>query len=380
MEIKTLDRGVSHLRVVVADNKVASWLTVLDYRMRVGSAKVRMGAIAEVETKGRFRMKGYMRALMEDAVRYMVERGDVLSVVMGIRDFYYRFGYVSCIPDRSLSVYTRVAETAAKEAKHLRFRKARKADSEKLLGIYDQCTAGRTGALVRDAEYFAGHAKAGQEVIVVEDGRGRVVGYTVYNKKGHDLWIVEVAAATTDAYPALMGRLASVAVKRRVGNFMLQLAPDDPFAEFCHRHGCRWTTTYQKNAHTMMRIINQERLFRAMRPDLERRLRHSELANRSVRLTLKTNLDETTFRFSKGRLDLASDGRLGRTVELPQTHLAQLVVGYRSAGDVLDELGIRADEHARRVLAVLFPPGHPRIWNGRRFEERHLKPDDFPLR
>jgi len=381
MEIKQLDRGRSHLRVVVVDSRVVSWLTVIDYRMRVGSSNVKMGAIAEVETKRRFRKKGYMRALMEDTVRYMRNRGDVMSVVFGISDFYYRFGYVSCIPSRSLSVYTRVAEKAGDSDQNRRFRvrKARKADREKLLSIYDHNTKGRMCTLVRDVDYFLGYAKVGQEAAVVEDGRRRLLGYVVHNRNDRDLRVAEVAAVTPDVYPVLMKRLASVAIKRRVGNFTLDLTPDDPFAEFCHRQGCQWTRKYHKNAHTMMQVIDQQRLFRAMRRDLERRVRHSEYANRLARLTLKTELGQTTFKLAKGHLEVASGGRRGKTIELPEGQLTQLVVGYRSAGDVLDAAGVRADERSCRLLAILFPLGHPRIWNGDRFEERHLGPDDFPL-
>jgi predicted acetyltransferase len=349
--------------------------------MRLGSAAVKMGAIAEVETRRRFRKKGYMRALMEDTVRYLADRGDVMSVVFGIPDFYYRFGYVSCIPSRALSVYTRVAEKAGNTTQNRRFRarKARRADAEKLLAIYDRNTKGRMCTLVRDADYFAGYAKAGQEVVVVENGRRQLSGYAVYNRKGSHLRVAEVAASDARAYPLLMRRLASVAIKRRVGNFLFDLAPGDPFAEFCHRHGCQWTRTYHKNAHTMMQIINQERLFRAMRRDLERRVHHSHFARSSARLTLKTGLAATTLKIGKGKLELASGGKRGTTISMPEGHLTQLVVGYRSAGDVLDAAGVRVGERSRRVLATLFPPDHPQIWNGHRFEERHLGPDDFPL-
>lgn len=382
MRIETFDKERSHLKEVVVNNQVVSSLTVIDYRMRVGSADVKMGAIAHVETKARFRKRGYMRALMEDTVRYMTERGYVMSVVMGIPDFYYRFGYVSCIPNRSLSISTRVAETAAKgskAAKRFRLRKLRKADGEKILAIYNQNTTGRTCTLARDADYFARYAKAGQEVIVAEGGRQRLVGYAVYNKKGDKVEVFEVAA-TEDAYPALMRGLAAVAIKRRAGNLLLYLTPDDPFAEFCHRHDCQWTTTHHKNASAMMRIVNQERLFRAIRRDLARRVRQSEFVNSAICLRLKTDIGRTTLKISKGRLELAADRRGPWTAEMSQGQLTQLIVGYRSYLDIIAELNRKVDERVQRLLAVLFPTGYPRVWNVARFEELHLNPDDFSLR
>lgn len=393
MQIKTLDRPTSHLREALVDGEVASWLTVIDYQMRVGSSVVKMGAISDTYTKARFRMKGCMRTLIEDTLAYLANGGYAMSVVTGIPNFYYHFGYASGVPDRTFKVPTFVAEEAGNSGRPGRFRvrKARKADSERLVAVYDHYTRGTMCALARDAEFFAGFDGAGQRVVVAEDEAGGVVGYAVYAKASgdrrmrevaaeHDMRVTEVAAVEPEACPALMGALARVAMRWRVGDIVLSLAPDEPFAEFCQRYGGQWNMIYRKNSHTMVRIIDQQALFRAMLPDLARRIRYSEFADGSARLTLKTDIGRTTFSIDKGALELNTAGKEGSVVELSQAQLAQVVVGYRSARDALAEAGARASDRVQRLLAVLFPPGYPRLWRGRRFEERGVgyRPDREP--
>lgn len=380
MEIKTYNKGRSHLRQVVVDGRPASWLTVIDYRMRVGSAAVKMGALAFVETSDGYRMKGHMRALIEDTVRYMQQRRYVLSVVSGIADFYGKFGYLGCMPDRDLSVLTRVAERAARAApagrKH-RTRKFRGSDSEKLLAIYDANTAGQVCSLVRRSEYFERFPKSRQEIVVVEDGRRRVVGYVVCEKSRDRARVAELGAASEDAFPALAGVLARLGISRRVSNVTMLISPEHPFAEFCQRHGCRWTVSYHRNAGAMMRIVDQQRLFRALAGDFGRRLRHSPLAGFAGLLGFKTDLAATTLRIRKGSVAVVPDRLAAATVKLPQGRLAQLVAGYRSVRDVLHDAGARVSPKVESLLDVLFPRQAAFIRDWSRFEELRLQPGDF---
>jgi len=382
MEIKTFDKGISHFRYVAVNGRVASWLTVIDYRMRIGSADVKMGAIAFVETKPAHRMKGYMRALMEDAVRYLTDRDYVVSVVSGIADFYGKFGYVSSLPDYELTVSARNAERAGLEAKRGRkftTRKFRRGDAEHLLAIHDANTAGQACALVRNPEYFAGYPKARQEIVVVEDGRRRVVAYAVCNRSGDRVHVHELAANTEAAFPILAGRLARLAIKRRAGQITLALPAGDPFARFCQRQGCRWTITHHRNASAMMRIIDQDRLFRALSGDFGRRLRRSAFRRFSGSLRFRTDLGATTIRITTGSARVVANGRGGAVIRLKQGPLSQLIAGYRTVRDVLTEAGARVPAKTESLLSVLFPTPNAWTWDRSRFEEANLTPDDLPL-
>lgn len=382
MHIATIDKGRSHLREVVVDGEVASWLTVIDYRMRLGSAWVKMGCCAQVNTRRKFRMKGYMRRLMKDTVEYMRRRGHVVSVITGISGFYGRFGYASCFPDRSLSVFLRNAETAVRQARtaiRCRTRKLRSSDADALRAVYRTATVGRTGALERDAAFFAAFPKAGQEVFVATAASGKVLGYAACDKRPDHLGVGEVAVASPDALPALLKRLVAEGVRRRVSRMEIYAGPDEPVGELCRRLGCQWRTTFHRNASTMMRTVRQDALFRAMLADLRRRIRRSDLAGTSGTLTIKTELGRTAFRMRNGRLELADPPARGTTVELTQAQLTQLATGYRSPQDVLHERGGKVSRRAAQWLTALFPPQTARLWTAGRFEELHLDPHDYPV-
>jgi len=382
MHIATIDKGRSHLREVVVDGEAASWLTVIDYEMRVGSAAVKLGCCAHVETRRKFRQRGYMRKLMEDTVAYMRERGHVLSIITGIADFYGKFGYASCFPDRSLSVSVRDAEAAARETKPraaCRTRKLRRGDGRALLRTYNAAADGRFGALVREAAWFERAGRCGQDVFVATAGGGRAVGYASCGRQGDRLHVSEVAATTPDALPALLKRLAAEGVRRRVERMEIDALGDEPVAELCRRFGCRWTTTFHRNASTMMRVLDQDAVLRAMCGDFSRRLRGCPAAGRGGTLTIRTELGATTLKVARGRVTVAKrPGRRGG-VRMTQPQLAQLLAGYRSVADVLAERRGRAGRRTRRLLEALFPPRPARLWAAHRYEELHLNPDDYPV-
>jgi hypothetical protein len=51
-----------------------------------------------------------------------------------------------------------------------------------------------------------------------------------------------------------------------------------------------------------------------------------------------------------------------QVIKLPQDKLAQLVVGYRSASDLLTDLDMQALGDTRPLLDTLFPKCQPHVW------------------
>ena len=101
IEIKTVDEKNSHKRELYIKGleKPVSWLYVFDLAMRIGSTSVRMGGIGGVHTESKHRMKGYMRILVEDTIKYMKKEKYDISILFGIPGFYTKFGYNVCLPE-----------------------------------------------------------------------------------------------------------------------------------------------------------------------------------------------------------------------------------------------------------------------------------------
>lgn len=159
MKIRIRDKGRRHYRELVVKNEVVSSLQVIDYRIRIGSAEIRMGGIGEVKTKEKYRKKGYMRRLMEDTVEYMKNEGYDVSMLFGISSFYTKFGYSVSLPEHKLAVSTRNAEDAKNDAENYKIHRIRKKDIDSVLGLYNKNNQGRVCSIIRTKKHFSGFPK-----------------------------------------------------------------------------------------------------------------------------------------------------------------------------------------------------------------------------
>lgn len=368
MEFRTRDEGRNHIREMLIDNEVVSWLTIIDYQMRVGAAVARMAGIAGVETHRQHRMKGYMRVLFDDTVRYMMDERYDVSVLFGIPNFYPKFGYAVCMPWPKVKVQTRDAELAksAAESTACKVRPMEPDDISAIIDLYNRNNATRSLTLVRMPEYFKGFTKglwwdARAEAIVVEDARGGFAGYAVWDKSDTVVNVIEVESVNASYYPVLLHEFAKQAINKRCGDISLFMPPDHPFGQFVLRYGCEWSIRYERHADGMMRILNQAALLEKLVPELQRRV---TLVPGSLQgaLAIQTNLGATTISIHDGMVKLAPGVQANSVVEMPQEKLAQLVVGYRSVSDVLSDGEVCSQGEVAPLLSALFPQGQPYMW------------------
>ncbi len=368
MEIKTHDDGREHGRELWPDSEDwASRLWVIDYTMRIGQATVRMAGIGGVETHWKQRMHGYARQLLEDTVRYMQVEGYAVSMLFGIENFYTKFGYASCLAASSFKVKTRDAEVAAEWAKPYRARPIASADMPAVLDLYNAHNADRTGSIVRTPANFTEFHKgtwygAPPETLLWEDETGRLLGYAVWDKYPKAVKVAELEAWDDALFPTLLAAFAVQAVEKRCEDISFYMPPDHPFAEFAQRYGVEWTVTYTRHGAGMMRILNQQPLFEAIAPELERRLAASPLAGHTGVLALQTDLGMTTLHFAAGHVTVNGETSADMCLTLPQSALMQLLMGYRRARDVLNDPAVSLTGTGLPLLDALFPKGSPYPW------------------
>jgi predicted acetyltransferase len=367
IRIETQDREWTHLRQVIVDGEAVSWLWVPEHRIRLCGEPVRMAGIGGVETKPAHRMKGYARRLLSDTVDYMTAEGYDVTMLFGIPDFYDKFGYAPCIPAHHVSLTTREAERAKEHAGGYSARPMTEDDYGYVVKVSNAANVDRAPSLIRDRARFRGFGHGSDwhrrsEALVVEDRKGRTAGYFVRDRGVTEVKAIEVEATDAGAYAAVLHELAKQAVELRCSEVEMVLAADHPFAVFARRYGCRCTTRYARMGGGMMRILNQDGLFERMRPGMERRLARGELAGRRVSVRFETDLGTTRVVLNpKGK----SESRV--TLKVRQDRLMQLVVGYRTAADLLAADGVESRGPAAQVLAELFEGPLPYV----------LKADEF---
>jgi predicted acetyltransferase len=366
-EIRTEVEGRHHHRQLRVGDEAVSRLMVWDLEMWLLGERVRVGGIGGVHTDREHRNKGYMRRLMQDTVEYMTGLEQHFSMLFGISDFYNKFGFLPCLPEHRAEMATRDAERAAEEALPGRFRPMEDGDHAFVVALYNEENRLRPAAIVRDEEHFHGFPKGSgwrtkAVPTILEDEAGRVLGYMVCDEGRTDVTVVELNARDDGHFASMLAELARLAVERRCGQIEFRMPPDHAFMRFARRFGLHAQADYPRMGGGMMRVLNQEPAFEVLRAAMERRFAETGLGDESVALTIETDLGESALRFGDGE-----GGTVRGAVRLDQGRLAQVMVGYRAARDVLSDPGVENEGEAERLLETLFGGRLPYVWQSDRF-------------
>ncbi|MEJ5308393.1 MAG: GNAT family N-acetyltransferase [Anaerolineae bacterium] len=376
MKITTSDEGRAHKREmwIEGEEKPVCNLWVIDFTMRVGTTVVRMAGIGGVHTEREHRMKGYMRHLFEDTVHYMIAEGYDISMLFGIENFYTKFGYAAGLASFECKVKTRDAEVAGEQAGGTYItRPIGEADMPAVLDLYNANNAMRVCSVVRAPEDFTKFEKGTwygtrPDTQLWEDANGKLLAYAVWDHFDKAVKVAEVevrddaALPCNDLFPALLSFFAAQAVEKRCEDVQLFIPPDHPFAEYVQRFGAEWMVTYPRYGSGMLRLLNQQPFFEKLAPELERRLALAHSAGYTGTLTFQTDLGTLALIINRGSIAVTGKASDGLRLELSQDKLTQLVIGYRSARDVLNDPQVTAHGDVLPLLNALFPQGQPYIW------------------
>ena len=357
-------RDSCDVAVAAAGAEVAR-LRVLDRQMRLGVAWVRIGAIAGVKTKPRHRGQGYARELMRATVDHMRENGYDASILFGIPNFYHRFGYAPVMPDKSV---VRI-KTAAGEALAgtLAVREAQATDGEALLAIYNAANVERTGTLERKESSFSRWLdddddwwQEERRIVVAEDG-GRPVAYALadpewlfeseWNMRPYEIGVLPECIGPGTA--SLIRALAAEAAARRDEWLTIEMPADSPLLGVLRPVGFTQEIAYAQNQGGMGRIANLDGLTLALKDTLAKRMRKSGLAGQVGKIEFTCDTERAEIEFDAGP---------ALSIKLPQQHLLQLLMGYRSIAELRQEFPACVDDQVVEVVDTLFPPGHPYMW------------------
>ena len=287
-------------------------------------------------------------------------------MLVGIRGFYSKFGYIACLPWFKVEIQTRDAERAKADKGEHGIRELVPDDMPRVLALYDRNNARRTCSVLRDPEQFTEFSKGTRwgtpvDAFVIEK-RGQVAAYVVCDRWDESVNVAEVESGSDDLYPDLLYHLATQAIDKRCAKIGLYLPPDHGFAEYVARYGCEWTINYPRDQNGLMRVIDQNSLMQKLQPVLQDRLSAADIC--CADLQIQTDLETTTLHIAESECEIASGEKTDKPiVRLSQGNLMQLVVGYRSARDVLNAPDVQAEPEAAAQLEILFPKGRPYIWS-----------------
>jgi predicted N-acetyltransferase YhbS len=151
------DHHPGHIRGAFRDNTYVGGYLIEERRLRVGSARLRVGCIGAVVTHPDYRRQGIGSALMQDALAYARARDYALLLLNGAAHFYDPFGYIDVF-DATTHALGR-AQILAQPSGPYRVRSAAIDDAPAMLALYQRHYGPYTGSFERTLEQQEHHLR-----------------------------------------------------------------------------------------------------------------------------------------------------------------------------------------------------------------------------
>lgn len=347
-----------HSRIVVDDGDVVAGVAIVELPVRYGDATLRLGGISAVATDPDRQKRGYGRACMQDTVDYLAEDGYDMSFLLGIRDYYPKFGYRTALVWASTEIDLRSINVDM--PKGWRARRMTRRDIPAMAALYEE-TIGTCDLSVRREEqdwrwYFSFHRMGREHDRVILDDTGRLVGYFAASGGGQ-IRVNELAALDDErAYEATVAELQKIGHATFGASARVFSEPDGGFERWClYRKCCKRVRDTDYAGGPMLRLFNLDRLFSRIGDTLARRWDRAPRDTPGEAVTLDCPLGRVALVPRDGGLMVGPGESAGTTVKLPDEALTELVLGFRPARDILLSEGIRTTDSALKVIESVFP-------------------------
>ncbi len=365
--------------------EIAAHTMIIPRAIRIGPASIPTAEIGVVGTLETYRGRGYARALMDRALGRMSERRDALGMILGIPNFYERWGfeyafglyltsYESEISteqalragkwDPSHSHHRRTAAYLGMRRQPVTVRRFYSSDLDAVMALYDAESAEGRYLIARDQPtwdwqlaFMTDIGRYEPDDFLVAEVEGAVAAYVRVVSRGQVNWfreneaarfsVIESAGTDADATEALLAAVAQLAHDygaERIGVFV---HPQSQMMRHVLAHG---GARRDFTGAGFLRLHDLPLLLELLKPALEDRLHRSPFAGRGCRLSVVTE-------HSEGAVELG-DGAEEVILEAPAIDMVRLVTGWFGIDDLPQEYYV---EQQRWLLRALFPKREPRI-------------------
>jgi GNAT superfamily N-acetyltransferase len=407
-EIRFQPQTSSRTRVdVLVNGESVSHCGIVRLRLRFGCASVLVDGIADVWTEEEHRRRGYARRLLEASVRRMRGGDATLSSLYGIPDFYPKFGYATVGFDFGIRLNELDRHNPIPDGWTIRT--FVQDDLPAIRQIYERATVRAVGASIRPPEswvwerlaacadpdrpvwepYDGSTARPARDECRVAIGpngqvqayfwRGKGLNYMNLDERHFPAYLC-IGEAVADNPPAADAILAAcqayvVEESSRVAaegddpheSLRLGVQPGSRVATAAQYQVARSTSYSWDCGGPMVRVLDLERLFTAIRPELEERWISSRVPFRGS-LHLHTDLGSVILGLGDHGVTIGAyppdiaGSPIALHVQIPQTAVARLVLGGFPPEDLLERLGLSYDDLSAPILAALFPQRHPYLY------------------
>lgn len=361
-----------------ATGRIVSTLCSIPQTWKYDGVEFGVGRPELVCTLPEFRRRGLVRMQMEEVHKWGAERGDLAQIITGIPNYYRQFGYDMALDlaGRRYGYEAHVPKLKEGEAEPFVIRPAREEDADFVLRLYEESQERYAVSCKRTLEivkYEIGGQSSENichyEVMIIEDGSGRAVGYlqhpTILWVEGLYAVMFEIVKGTSwlDVSPSvaryLWARGGEYAARDSMSRYSwgFSLGVHHPVYEAMEDRLPAQRKPYAFYIH----VPDVAAFLTQIKPALEKRLAGSIAAGYTGELKINFYTSGVRMAFEQGWITTvetykpSSESNSGAS--FPDLTFLHLLFGYRS----LDELRhIFADcywenNSARVLLNALFP-------------------------
>lgn len=353
---------------------VVATLCLIPQTWRLAGVTLPVAEVGVVATDPRYRGCGLQRTLLAEFDRVARASGYALACLLGIPGFYSRFGYFFASPaDDSASLPVATALQAIEDdplrdrSRVFGVRPCLRSDLSAVRQLWEEengryvLRAARSEDLWEYLLRLDQSDSPGKRYVITEGDR--VAGaFGFWSGPGRQA-LFEVVTPDRDVALEAIRFAAASATAAGSATLLLRVAEDGPVRAAALSVGGREEPNYG----WQVRLLDRPALIRALAPVLEERLAASPFRSLAVPLVIDLYSSRLVLSWTGGRLagvreettvgvppatDLSRHGR----VRLPEEAFTQLVLGYRTIGELARErCDVRALRGHRDLLAALFP-------------------------
>jgi predicted N-acetyltransferase YhbS len=360
------------VRGAFRDDQVLGGYTVSDRALRMGAARLSIGAIGAVVTAPEARKQGVARALMQDALTFARDNNHALLLLDGIPNFYFRYGYTDMFDVTALDIDR--SAILAQPPTHYQIRPATVDDASAILALYERHFGDYTGSFGRSLELQVYDLLRQQKPrMVALSPQGNIEGYLLHGVDDEMAQGQEVAADNWDTLLALLHYHARLFSEDSAPTTLLYFLPlDAPMTHWiidtltvpdtlqwhspAQEWGVRSLAYHHHFTGWMGCLTNFPLLMASIVPELQARWQRS-LAQWSGEIVFTVAGQTRVLHIDGAHIQLREKAATNSyQLELSPQALVQLVFGYRPLSQLTTTEHL--SDQARWALAILFPTGH----------------------
>jgi predicted N-acetyltransferase YhbS len=375
--------------IIDGDNgEIAAHTMLIPRSVQFGDSVLPAAEVGVVGTLDTYRGRGYATALLDQAMEAMALRGDAVSIIFGIPNFYERWGYEYAVGLHLTSYESSIETHYALEAgkwnqahghqrrmaswlgitnKEVTIRPFTLEDLPAVMTLYRQEASRGHYVIARDAttwqwqiDYMAAIGRHDNDSFLVAEHNHTILAYMRLVTSAPVNWfrgedasrfsIIEFAGADADAAEALLAEAATYARDFNADRIGLFVHPQSKLMQHALARG---GTQRSFTGAGFLRLNNLALTLEGMANTLQNRLESSPFVDWCIQLRITTE-------DSSAEIDLGREGDEPELIELeaPNTDMIRLFSGWFG----IDNLA--PNSHALRhhtILQALFPKGDPKV-------------------